>query len=59
LTGIQDRNLPPDVEVESVESVLVDLEDGDLGEVADGVRKVLDRVLAQVKVRQVGLEIRM
>ena len=49
--------LPPDVEVERVQPVLVDLEDGDLGQVADRVRKVLDGVLAQVKVRQVGLKV--
>ena len=36
--------------------VLVDLEDCDLGQVSDRVGKVLNQVLAQVKVCQVGLK---
>ena len=48
--------LPSDVDVERVKSVLVDLEDGDLGQVADRVRQIFDRVLTQVKVSQVGLK---
>jgi hypothetical protein len=40
-----------------VQAVLVDLEDGDLGQVADRIRKILDRVLAEVQVRQICLKI--
>jgi hypothetical protein len=48
--------VPSNVDVERVKSVLVDFEDGDLGQVADRVRQILDRVLTQVKVSQVGLK---
>ena len=48
--------VPSNVDVERVKSVLVDFEDGDLGQVADCVRQILDRVLTQVKVSQVGLK---
>ena len=48
--------VPSNVDVERVKSVLVDFEDGDLGQVADRVRQILDRVLTQVKDSQVGLK---
>ena len=40
----------PDVEVERGQAVLVDLEDGQLGQVTDRVWQELDGVLAQVQV---------